>query len=50
MRVMLPQGQTQRWNRDIVGNRRYGELGIAHLPIKALDTLQPVYGSPLSRS
>jgi len=36
--------QTQHWNRDMVGNRRYGWLGIAHLPIKALDTLQPVYG------
>ncbi|MBA2936254.1 glycosyltransferase family 2 protein [Sphingomonas sp. CGMCC 1.13654] len=36
--------QTQRWNRDIVGNRRYGTLGLFHLPVKALDTLQPIYG------
>ena len=36
--------QTQRWNRDMVGNRRYGKLGKYHLPVKALDTLQPVYG------
>jgi cellulose synthase/poly-beta-1,6-N-acetylglucosamine synthase-like glycosyltransferase len=36
--------QTQRWNRDMVGNRRFGSLGLVHLPIKALDTLQPIYG------
>ena len=36
--------QTQFWYRDMVGNRRYGWLGIAMLPVKAADTLQPVYG------
>ena len=36
--------QTQHWYRDMVGNRRYGLLGTAMLPVKALDTLQPVYG------
>ncbi|MFT3965121.1 MAG: glycosyltransferase [Sphingobium sp.] len=36
--------QTQYWNRDMVGARRYGWLGTAMLPVKALDTLQPVYG------
>ena len=36
--------QTQHWNRDMVGNRRFGWLGTAMLPVKALDTLQPVYG------
>jgi cellulose synthase/poly-beta-1,6-N-acetylglucosamine synthase-like glycosyltransferase len=36
--------QTQYWNRDMTGNRRYGRLGTLMLPIKALDTLQPVYG------
>ncbi|MDO7841702.1 glycosyltransferase family 2 protein [Sphingomonas immobilis] len=36
--------QTQWWNRDMVGNRRYGWLGMAMLPVKALDTLQPIYG------
>lgn len=36
--------QTQYWNRDMVGNGRYGWLGVAMLPVKALDTLQPVYG------
>lgn len=36
--------QTQHWNRDMVGNRRYGWLGTAMLPVKALDTLQPIYG------
>ncbi|MEO5867099.1 MAG: glycosyltransferase [Sphingomonas sp.] len=36
--------QTQRWNRDMVGNRRFGSLGTRMLPVKALDTLQPVYG------
>ena len=36
--------QTQYWNRDMTGNRRYGRLGLRMLPIKALDTLQPIYG------
>ena len=36
--------QTQHWNRDMIGNPRFGRLGTAMLPVKALDTLQPVYG------
>jgi len=36
--------QTQHWNRDMVGNRNYGKLGTRMLPVKALDTLQPIYG------
>jgi len=36
--------QTQYWNRDMTGNRRYGKLGLMMLPVKAFDTLQPVYG------
>ncbi len=36
--------QTQRWNRDITGNRRFGWLGCAMMPVKVLDTLQPLYG------
>ena len=36
--------QTQRWNRDMTGNPRFGALGKAMMPIKALDTLQPIYG------
>ncbi len=36
--------QTQFWYRDMVGDHRYGRLGLAMLPIKALDTLQPLYG------
>ena len=36
--------QTQFWYRDMVGNARYGRLGLVMLPIKALDTLQPLYG------
>ena len=36
--------QTQYWNRDMIGNRRYGTLGTAMLPVKALDTVQPLYG------
>ncbi|CAN5219548.1 glycosyltransferase family 2 protein [soil metagenome] len=36
--------QTQYWNRDLTGNARYGALGTRMLPIKALDTLQPIYG------
>ena len=36
--------QTQYWNRDMTGNRRYGALGKYMLPIKAVDTMQPIYG------
>ena len=36
--------QTQFWYRDMVGNPRYGWLGLAMLPVKAADTLQPIYG------
>jgi cellulose synthase/poly-beta-1,6-N-acetylglucosamine synthase-like glycosyltransferase len=36
--------QTQFWNRDITGNRRYGALGLLMMPVKAIDTLQPIYG------
>jgi len=36
--------QTQRWNRDMTGNARFGWLGKAMMPVKALDTLQPIYG------
>ncbi len=36
--------QTQHWNRDMVGNARFGRLGTRMLPVKTLDTLQPIYG------
>jgi cellulose synthase/poly-beta-1,6-N-acetylglucosamine synthase-like glycosyltransferase len=36
--------QTQYWNRDMVGNGRFGRLGTMMLPVKALDTVQPLYG------
>ena len=36
--------QTQYWNRDMTGNPRYGTLGLAMLPVKAVDTVQPIYG------
>lgn len=36
--------QTQYWNRDMTGNRRFGRLGTLMMPIKAIDTLQPIYG------
>jgi cellulose synthase/poly-beta-1,6-N-acetylglucosamine synthase-like glycosyltransferase len=36
--------QTQTWYRDMIGNPRYGRLGLAMLPVKAADTLQPIYG------
>ena len=36
--------QTQYWYREMCGDRRYGRLGLAMLPIKAVDTLQPLYG------
>ena len=36
--------QTQFWYRDMVGNPAYGRLGTWMLPVKAADTLQPIYG------
>ncbi len=36
--------QTQFWNRDMIGNPRYGVLGTAMLPVKTLDSVQPLYG------
>ena len=36
--------QTQHWNRDMVANPRYGVLGTRMLTVKALDTIQPIYG------
>lgn len=36
--------QTQHWNRDMVGNPRFGRLGTRMLVVKALDTVQPIYG------
>lgn len=36
--------QTQYWNRDMIGNARFGALGAAMMPVKTLDTLQPVFG------
>ncbi|MGH8781713.1 glycosyltransferase family 2 protein [Paraburkholderia sp.] len=36
--------ETQYWNRDMTGNARYGKLGLLMLPVKAFDTMQPVYG------
>lgn len=36
--------QTQYWNRDMVGNRHFGRLGTMMLPVKALDTVQPLFG------
>lgn len=36
--------QTQYWYRDMVGDPRYGALGTLMLPVKAVDTLQPIYG------
>ncbi len=46
--------QRQRWfagflatqfkNGDMIGNPRYGPVGTLMLPIKAVDTLQPIYG------
>ena len=36
--------QTQYWNRDMTGNPRYGTLGLLMLPVKAIDTMQPIYG------
>ena len=36
--------QTQYWYRDMCGARAYGWLGLAMLPVKAIDTMQPIYG------
>lgn len=36
--------QVQFWYRDMVANPRMGKLGMLMLPVKALDTLQPIYG------
>lgn len=36
--------QTQYWNRDMVGNGRFGRLGTMMLPVKAFDTVQPIFG------
>lgn len=36
--------QTQYWNRDMVGNPRFGRLGTIMLPVKAFDTVQPLFG------
>ncbi len=36
--------QTQFWYRHMVGSRRHGRLGLMMLPVKALDTFQPIYG------
>ena len=36
--------QTQYWYREMVGDGRYGATGLAMLPVKAVDTLQPLYG------
>jgi glycosyltransferase involved in cell wall biosynthesis len=36
--------QTQLWYRHMVGNGLYGNTGRAMLPVKAIDTLQPLYG------
>ncbi len=36
--------QTQFWYRHMVGNPDYGRLGTRMLPVKAFDTVQPIYG------
>lgn len=36
--------QTQNWYKDMVGASKYGEVGVWMLPVKAVDTMQPVYG------
>ena len=36
--------QIQLWYRHMIGNERYGRLGTRMLPVKAFDTMQPLYG------
>jgi cellulose synthase/poly-beta-1,6-N-acetylglucosamine synthase-like glycosyltransferase len=36
--------QTQFWNRDMIGNDRFGALGTAMMVVKTFDAMQPIYG------
>ncbi len=36
--------QIRHWNRDMMRSPRFGALGLAVMPVKAIDTLQPFYG------
>ena len=36
--------QTQYWHRDMIANSRYGKLGMWMLPVKTIDTVQPLFG------
>ncbi|NTY58950.1 glycosyltransferase family 2 protein [Mycolicibacterium sphagni] len=36
--------QTHWWYRGMVGNPRFGRLGTVMLPVKAIDTVAPLYG------
>jgi cellulose synthase/poly-beta-1,6-N-acetylglucosamine synthase-like glycosyltransferase len=36
--------QTQLWYREMVGAAKYQRLGLFMLPVKAIDTMQPIYG------
>jgi cellulose synthase/poly-beta-1,6-N-acetylglucosamine synthase-like glycosyltransferase len=36
--------QTQYWYRAMVGDARYGNIGRWMLPVKAIDTMQPMFG------
>jgi cellulose synthase/poly-beta-1,6-N-acetylglucosamine synthase-like glycosyltransferase len=36
--------QTQYWNRDMIGNTRFGALGTSMMVVKTFDTMQPIYG------
>jgi len=36
--------QTQYWNRDMTLNPSFGVLGRVMMPVKAVDTMQPIYG------
>ena len=36
--------QTQYWYRAMVGDGRYGNVGRWMLPVKAIDTMQPMFG------
>ncbi len=36
--------QTQYWYRAMVGDGRYGNIGRWMMPVKAIDTMQPIFG------
>jgi cellulose synthase/poly-beta-1,6-N-acetylglucosamine synthase-like glycosyltransferase len=36
--------ETQHWNRDMIANPHFGALGRLMMPVKTMDTMQPIFG------